>query len=316
MKWVKKGHIFKPNGTLEWSVSHAQIPRALILKDRIRIFYATRYFDDKGLPLSQTSFIDVDKFDLTKIIKVEEKVSLELGDRGSFSEFGIHPTMLVRNGEEVVFFYQGWQRSDPFPYKTEIGIATSLNDGNSFISEGEGPVLGISPEDPHFVNGVFIHQEKGINHMWYSSGTEWIQDNGRYESVYKIKYASSTNFDNWNLNKSFCIPENEENECQNSATVIKINDTYHMWFCYRPGLNFRNANRGYRIGYASSKDLLNWERDDSKCGIDVSSDLNSWDSEMICYPYVFRLEDRIIMLYCGNYFGKTGFGYAELDINF
>ena len=87
-----------------------------------------------------------------------------------------------------------------------------------------------------------------------------------------------------------------------------------MWFCYRPALDFRNSSRGYRIGYAFSHDMKEWKRDDSKAGIDISQD-ESWDSQMICYPYVFTLDNKIIMLYCGNYFGKSGFGYAELIKN-
>ena len=121
MKWIKKGHIFKPQGSFHWSASHAQIPRAIVLEDRIRIFYATRYFDENQLPLSQTSFIDVDKDDLTQILQIHKQPSLELGEKGSFSEHGIHPTMFVQNKQEVTFFYQGWQRTIPYPYTTKIG---------------------------------------------------------------------------------------------------------------------------------------------------------------------------------------------------
>ena len=31
---------------------------------------------------------------------------------------------------------------------------------------------------------------------------------------------------------------------------------------------------------------------------------------MISYPYVFKKDNALIMLYNGNGFGKTGFGYA------
>ena len=38
-----------------------------------------------------------------------------------------------------------------------------------------------------------------------------------------------------------------------------------------------------------------------------------WDSEMICYPYVFEHKDDLYMLYNGNDYGKTGFGLAVLE---
>ncbi len=37
------------------------------------------------------------------------------------------------------------------------------------------------------------------------------------------------------------------------------------------------------------------------------------DSEAISYPYIFIFKERKIMLYNGNGFGKTGFGYAVLE---
>jgi predicted GH43/DUF377 family glycosyl hydrolase len=83
-----------------------------------------------------------------------------------------------------------------------------------------------------------------------------------------------------------------------------------MFFCYRYSTHFRSKQKGYRIGYASSTDLINWKRDDSKAGIDVSQD--GWDSEMISYPHVFELDSRIYMAYLGNQVGRFGFGLAVL----
>jgi len=314
MNWIKKGFIFSPDGTFDWSKNYAQIPRALILQDRIRIFYATRYFDENKLPISQTSFIDVDKNDLSKVLFVNEDPSLSLGGTGSFSEFGIHPTMLLTRKCETYFFYQGWQRGDEYPYATEVGLAKSTDDGLTFKKYGEEPIIGKSKFDQYYVNGVFILPYENQYIMYYSSGKEWLKsDEGKLESVYQIKSATSSDLLHWEVNDKFIIEPKFENECQNTATVVFYNNKFHMWFSYRQALDFRNSSNGYRIGYACSDDLKTWERDDSKAGIDVSKE-GTWDSQMVCYPYVFELDDRLIMLYCGNYFGKTGFGYAELEI--
>lgn len=314
MKWEKKGHIFKPKDKqFTWSNSYAQIPRPLVLKDRLRIYYATRFFDDNNSPISQTSFIDVDLEDLSKILYVHNKPSLALGYEKSFSEYGIHPTMLISKQNFTYFFYQGWQRGTKYPYITEIGLAKSFDEGLNFSKLGEKPIFGKSKNDPYYVNGVFIILKEDKYYMFYSSGKKWVKELDKFESVYQIKCAVSSDLINWSTDNDFCIQPKFENECQNSASVIYFNNMYHMWFCYRPALNFRNLNRGYRIGYAYSSDMLEWIRDDSKAGIDVSKE-DTWDSEMICYPYVLKINDKIIMLYSGNYFGKSGFGYAELKI--
>jgi hypothetical protein len=84
-----------------------------------------------------------------------------------------------------------------------------------------------------------------------------------------------------------------------------------MFFCYKYSFNFRNQERGYRIGYASSRNLIDWTRDDSKAGIDVSPE--GWDSEMLAYPHVFALDGEVYMFYLGNGVGRNGFGLAKLE---
>ena len=85
--------------------------------------------------------------------------------------------------------------------------------------------------------------------------------------------------------------------------VVMENGTYRMWFSYK--------EHSYRIGYAESQDGINWERMDSRAGIDVSA--SGWDSEMIEYAYVFRHKDKLYMLYNGNDYGREGIGLAVAD---
>ena len=151
-------------------------------------------------------------------------------------------------------------------------------------------------------------------HMFYHTGIKWLKDEtGKVESQYKIVYAHSKDGLHWERNGIPIIPEKVENECQTTPAMIKIGDTYHVFFCYRHGLDFRkNFSLAYRIGYAFSKDLKHWERDDDKVGIDLSE--SGWDSEMIEYPHIVNIDGKYIMFYSGNWFGRDGMGYAELEI--
>jgi hypothetical protein len=81
-------------------------------------------------------------------------------------------------------------------------------------------------------------------------------------------------------------------------------NNYHMWFSYRGTKDFAT----YRMRYAYSKDGINWSRRDEKSRIDISN--NGWDSESIYYPYLIENDNRRFLLYCGNKYGITGFGYA------
>jgi hypothetical protein len=70
-----------------------------------------------------------------------------------------------------------------------------------------------------------------------------------------------------------------------------------------------DASRGYRGGYAVSTDGISWSRYDELFGLECAA--TGWDSESIAYPYVLRIDNRLLMFYNGNGFGRTGFGLAE-----
>jgi hypothetical protein len=78
-----------------------------------------------------------------------------------------------------------------------------------------------------------------------------------------------------------------------------------MWFSYRSGDGIP-----YRIGHCVSIDGLVWDYKEKD--IDIGKN-GEWDSEMLCYPFVFSHKNKIYMLYNGNSYGKHGFGIAILE---
>jgi predicted GH43/DUF377 family glycosyl hydrolase len=162
------------------------------------------------------------------------------------------------------------------------------------------------------LSGPKIRRFNGLWQLFYIAGRKWKMVEGRAEPVYKIRMATSDDGLYWKkLNKDLITSRIEEDEAQASPDVFFANGKYHMFFCYRYSSNFRGKKNGYRIGYASSSDMINWTRDDSKAGIDVSD--KGWDAEMISYPHVFDLDGKIYMAYLGDQVGKYGFGLAVLD---
>ena len=96
--------------------------------------------------------------------------------------------------------------------------------------------------------------------------------------------------------------------------IISKNGEHHLWFSTRGSHNFRKSDgEAYRLGYAKSSDLMNWERNDDAVGISVSD--KGWDSDMICYPHIVAVGNKYYMFYNGNGFGRSGFGYAELELS-
>jgi hypothetical protein len=313
--WTKLGKVFTPQDVddREWLREFAQAPATLIFDDFIRIYFSCRpAADPLGQYVSYSAFVDVDRSDPFSILRVADEPILTLGGLGEFDEFGTYPVSVVRDGDRVRAYYAGWTRCESVPFNTGIGVAESTNGGKSFSKLGNGPVIPYTPDEPFVLSGPKIRRFNDTWFLWYIAGRKWKLVDGRAEPVYKIRMATSDDGITWNkANKDLIESRLEEDEAQASPDVFWANGVYHMFFCYRYSTDYRGKQNGYRIGYASSRDLINWERDDSKAGITVSE--SGWDSEMVSYPHVFDVDGKTYMAYLGDGVGRYGFGLAVLD---
>lgn len=313
-KWQKLGRIFNPQEVSgrSWLKEFAQAPAALIFETFVRVYFSCRPGpDSNGQYVSYTAYVDFDRNDLSKIVNIAEKPILDLGEVGAFDEFGIYPVSVIRRNSEILAYYGGWTRCESIPFTVSIGVAISHDNGVTFTKLGNGPLLTSSITDPFVLSGPKVRRFNDKWYLWYVAGTKWQVHDGRTEAVYKIRVAISDDGLNWIRTGHNIINDKLElDECQASPDVFFLNNQYHMFFCYKYGLDFRNNTRGYRIGYAVSDDLLSWTRDDSQAGIDISE--SGWDDESIAYPHVFQLDNDVYMLYLGNQVGRFGFGLAKL----
>lgn len=308
MRWIKKGHIFETSKQYEWMNSHAQCPTAVVLEDRIRIFFSARLPSQQSLP----TFIDVDKEDPTKVLTLNPEPVLERGRLGTFDENGIIPSYFVRKGHQLLFYYAGWSQCRNVPYKNFTGLAISEDNGLSFKKFSDAPCFSLNEYDPLSATGPCVLEKDGSYVSIYSTGTAWHKIGDKLEHTYLLTYATSTDAVHWQSTGKILIQPKDEFEAICKPAIVYKEGVYHMWFSSRGSHNFRKAGEtSYRLGYATSVDLINWKRDDTKVGIDVSDD--GWDSEMICYPHIVEANGRFFMFYNGNGFGRSGFGFAELE---
>lgn len=313
--WRKLGRVFDPRTVTgrPWLAEFAQAPATLLLDDVVRVYFSCRPpADAQGMYTSYSAFVDLDRGDLTRVRAVAEQPILGLGGLGEFDEFGTYPVSVIRAGDEIRAYYGGWTRCRSVPFDVAIGGAISRDGGVTFSKVGRGPILAASPDEPFVLSGPKIRRFGGRFVLYYIAGRKWKVVDGRPEPVYKIRMATSDDGWHWDKHGADLIPSRiEEDEAQASPDVFEHGGRYHMFFCYRYSSHYRGSERGYRIGYAHSSDLVHWTRDDSRAGITVSE--TGWDSEMVSYPHVFAVDGRIYLAYLGNQVGREGFGLAELD---
>jgi len=313
--WKKLGIIFGPESShrRDWFNEFAQAPSALLFDDYVRVYFSCRPQPDKeGKYVSYSAWVDLDRSDLTRVVKVAEKPILPLGGLGEFDEFGIYPVSVIRDESTILAYYGGWTRCESVPFNVAIGSAVSRDEGCSFQKLGNGPILSYSTDEPFILSGPKIRKFEDTWYLFYIAGKKWKIVDGHPEPVYRIRLATSDDGITWAKYNRDLIPcKVEEDEAQASPDVFFAEGKYHMFFCYRYSKYYRGSEYGYRIGYASSLNLFDWVRDDSKAGITVSE--FGWDSEMISYPHLFAVDGVIYMAYLGNDVGRQGFGLAILE---
>lgn len=310
--WKKNGLLFNPknHNSPAWMNEFAQAPHVLHFDDFFRVYFSCRPQPDlNGQYVSYSGFVDFN-FNF-EVINISENPILALGELGTFDEFGTYPVSVIKEKNEYFAYYAGWTRCSSVPFNTAIGFAKG-NNPDFFHKSGNGPLIPYTLNEPFVISGPKIRKFNGVFYLFYIAGTEWILDNGKPEPIYKIKIATSNNGIDFIKHNEFLIPDKiGEYEAQASPDVFFKNEKYHMFFCYRAGKNYRGKENGYRIGYAFSEDLVTWTRNDDYAGITISE--TGWDSEMVSYPHVFELNNKIHLFYLGNAVGKEGFGWATLE---
>lgn len=305
MKWKKLGKIFDvDNIDLEWMNSHAMMPVVeKYSENKIKVYFSPR---DKFNRSRCASFI----YDLEtkKISELTKTPLLELGERGCFDDSGVMPTSIVNDGDNKYLYYNGWTLGGTVPFFSFNGIAISNDSGKNFKKLAKYPkALNRNEIDPFSTFAPFVIKEEKWK-MWYVSLIKWVESKSELKHYYHIKYAESEDGIDWIRKGKIAIDfKNELEYAIARPCVIKEENIYKMWYSYRAGIK----NKTYRIGYAESKNGMDWIRMDEKMQFDVS--LEGWDSEMVCYPFVFEYKEKLYMLYNGNGYGKTGIGLAVLE---
>lgn len=311
MKWKKKGLIYSPdnNNRDDWRVTHAQVPIVDKVNEEIlRVYFGTRDSCNRTV----TTYLEIEADNPQNIIYVHDKPVLNVGELGCFDDSGAMPSWIVNQDGVKYLYYIGWNQGVTVGYRNSIGLAVSHDGGKSFTRLYQGPIVDRTKTEPHFCAAPCVLVEDGLWRMWYLSCVKWVVYKDRSEPFYHIKYAESGDGINWERQGIVAIDFKSPDEAGIvRSSVLHEEGIYKMWYSYRKLQDYRTYRASsYRIGYAESNDGVQWQRMDETVGIDVSDE--GWDSQMLAYPYVYKYKGHTYMVYNGNGFGQSGFGYAVL----
>ena len=303
-KWRKLGRIFSANKNFDWMQSHASVPIVLNVKgDEVHVIFTCR--DKKN----QSSVASIEfNIKTLETRKLSKEPLLSKGDLGQFDDSGVMASCILNNGVFIRLYYIGWNLGVTVPFRNSIGLAESKDFGRTFVKKFKGPVLDRTKDEPHFVASSCVIYDENIYKIWYLSCTEWFQKGEVKMHKYHIKYAESKDGIDWDRKGIVAIDYSSDLEYAISVPrVIKEEGIYKMWFSSRAN----KMSSTYGIRYAESLDGIDWIRKDNDVSLGRSK--LGWDSEMICYPFVFSHKGSRYMLYNGNGYGESGFGLAVLE---
>jgi len=308
MKWQKLGLLYKPENEKSWMKSHASIPIVRSSGDgKLRVYFSTRNM--KGL--SYPTYLEVAADNPLRILKLPGDVLLKHGLPGTFDDAGIMSSWLVEDEDStrLWMYYIGWNKKDTVPYHLSIGLAESNDGGVTFMKHSNGPLLDRGISEIYFNTAPCVLKDNDQWRMWYVSGTGWQKIRDRFEPKYLIRHAVSDDGINWEKYNEPCIGYSEDTEAIGRPCVFRENGLFKMLYSYRMLDGYRtDPKKSYRLGYAESADGIKWRRRDELVGIQRSE--AGWDSEMMCYCYYYKAQDRALLFYNGNGFGSSGIGVA------
>lgn len=305
MIWRKLGVVYRPDGAMDWAVSHASLPTPLKLNTGdIRLYLSFRDKDNVG----RVGYVDVSADDPLKILSISKRPVLDVGLPGTFDENGVVPTCIVNASPDTKYlYYVGFELGTKIRYRLLTGLAVSHDGGKTFHKLRQTPILERSEKELYFRCGPFVLKDGNLFKMWYVAGSSWTVVAGKEVPVYELKYLESVDGISWDPSGRSCLNLCDPDEHGfGRPFVVKEDGLYKLFYSIR-----RRSLAAYSLGYAESRDGISWQRHDHLLNLDVSRE--GWDSEAISYSAVIKVKDRTYMFYNGNNFGETGFGVALLE---
>ncbi len=300
MKWDKKGIIFSSINKLNWAKHSALQPTPYVYEDKIRVYFGAR--DEYGI--SRIGYFDCSKHNPEEIIGWSDSPVLDIGDDGSFDDNGVVPTAIMKVGEEIWLYYAGYQLVNKVRFLVFSGLAISKDNGQTFKKFSKVPILERTSDETLFRVVHSVVNYNGLYKVWYGGGSYFIKDSLKTYPVYDIRTMDSIDGINFTQKGEIAISNVNDEYRVGRPYVIKLNDVFYMFF----GSSTKDSP--YRLQYAISKDLKNWERKYDDFGLETSED--DFDSQMSAYPSVINVEGIVWMFYNGNSYGYYGVGLAKL----
>jgi len=303
-QWTDLGLRFEApgSGLLQ---THAMLPTPIVLADRIRVYFSSCDADLRGRIFA----VDLSLDHPHAVIHFDPAPVLDLGTMGCFDADGVNPCHLEIFDGVWRLYYVGWQRlSQDVPYTLLAGLALSEDFGKTFVRWKTEPVLPATPDERYFRTAPFVQRVDNGFQMLYIGGNRFVPSpSGKLLPRYAIRRSWSADGIHWpDPTEDVLLPDEAHGEIGFGRPRIET----------LPG-QAPALMVSVRTEQAYTLMMCPWDEgpvDRSRFVEVVDAAGHAWASEMTCFGATCQVEDRALLFYNGNGFGRTGFGLAYRDL--
>jgi len=282
--------------TRPWMRSHTSYPVAIPVEGGIRVLFVCRDAQGRG----HVAWCELDPADPTRVRDVCAEPILSPGEDGAFDDSGISIGNVAVVSGQTLLYYMGWNRSVTVPFRNAIGAAIAEETtGTPMRRVSAGPLLDRSRHDPYSLSYPFVSGTEGNWRMLY--GTH--RGSGKSEATMRHTITEATSADgiDWIASgRDLLAPGPGESALSRPWLTDHHGQSYMFFTAY--------TAEGCRIGCAR-KDGGGWTRLSNDC---VPRSTDTWADAEVCYASTTEVNGDLLMFYCGNGYGRTGFGISRL----
>lgn len=305
VSWTSLGLRFQALGT-GLLRTHAMVPTPIVLQDRIKVFFSSCDSEMRGRIYCVDLSLDFPHL----VIHFEAAPVLDLGVAGCFDADGVNPCHIMMVNDVLRLYYVGWRRtSKTVPYTLLTGLAISKDGGKNFTRWKEEPILSPRSDERYFRTAPFVRSVDDIFEVLYIGGDRFVvSSSGKLLPQYSIRRTKSVDGLHWpDPGVDVLLPDDALGEIGFGRPRVEAlpGQPSVLMFSIRTEQTYRLVECPWDGGPV----------DRSSLAAVIPDTGEGWASSMTCFGATCQVDNRSLLFYNGDGFGKTGFGLAYKDIN-
>ena len=304
LSWTDYGVIFPVNNLESWAKSHAYVPTAIELDETIRVFVAFL----SGKKHGRLGYVDVCRHDPRQIRGYSKSPVIEDAPEGYFDANGVTPLGIVREQDTMRLYYAGWEVvPDPLVrYRLQTGLLLGDPVKSYFKRYGVSPVIATRQVEENVRTGGCILKLPDGYHCWLATQKGSTSHMGKVLPVYDLEYLHSEDGLVWPEAQTNVFSHKPNEILGYGRSAIWLNEKHEFEGLF----SVRNWDGNYTdIMYATSLDGIVWSSL-SRSGMAFCAEMTCDGQTSVSFPNIIQQENRKLMFYNGNDFGREGLRLA------